>query len=224
MVLGTRRSECGEHSRSSTAISWLTRTIAQKLWLFVGWGCFLISAAFAGPIHDAAKAGDADALAKLLDAGENIEEQTATGETPLISASLAGQTKIVEFLLARHAMIEARNNYGLTPLHAVAYGGHADTAAVLIAHGAAVDDDKNRYHTTPLIVAAEDGHTEIVKLLAGKGAKLEVAEVNGFTALTQALFVEKWETVDVLLAAGATCQPKEILGESLWVDCNKRKK
>ena len=189
-----------------------------------GLSSLLAVSAMANPIHDAARAGDAAAVTRLLDQGVNIEDREATGETPLISAALAGQTQVVELLLSRHAEIEARNNRGLTPLHAAAYGGHADTAATLVGHGAAVNDDRNRYHTTPLIVAAEDGHTDVVKLLIAKGATLDVVEANGFSALTQAWAVYKWDTVDVLLKAGAPCQPKEIVGESWAADCIKRKK
>ena len=184
---------------------------------------FAVSA-MANPLHDAARAGDSEAVTRLLDQGVNIEDREPTGETPLISAALAGQTQVVMLLLDRHAAIEARNDRGLTPLHAAAYGGHIDTVAALIEHGAAVDDNQNRYHTTPLIVAAEDGRTDIVKLLVAKGANLEATEANGFTALTQAWAVYKWDTVDALLAAGAACQPKEIFGELWATECNKRKK
>lgn len=190
----------------------------------VGLSSLFAVSAIANPIHDAARVGDAEAVTRLLDQGVNVEDRNATGETPLISAALAGQTQVVELLLARHAAIEARNNRGLTPLHAAAYGGHPDTVATLIEHGTAVNDDQNRYHTTPLIIAAEDGHTEVVKLLIAKGADLEAVEANGYTALTQAWAVNKWDTVDVLLKAGATCQPKEIIGKSWATECNKRKK
>ena len=53
---------------------------------------------------------------------------------------------------------------------------------------------------------------------------IEAKEANGFTALSQAGSVLHWDTVDVLIQAGAACQPKEIVGEWWWVECNKRKK
>jgi ankyrin repeat protein len=187
-------------------------------------GCLVIGQAFAGPIHQASKTGDIDAVTRLLDQGVSVEDTDATGETPLLSASLAGQTRIVELLLARHADIEARNDRGLTPLHAAAYGGHVETVVALIQHGAKVDDTQNRYKTTALIVASEEGCTEIVKLLLDHGADIEAKEANGFTALTQAGSVWHWDTVDALIQAGAACQPKEIAGEWWWVECNKRKK
>jgi ankyrin repeat protein len=190
----------------------------------VGFSSLFAVSAMANPIHDAARDGDVVVVTSLLNQGVNIEDREPTGETPLISAALAGQTQIVILLLDRHASIDARNDRGLTPLHAAAYGGHVDTVAALIEHGAAVDDNQNRYHTTPLIVAAEDGRTDIVRLLIDKGANIEAAEVNGFTALSQAAAVEKWDTVDVLIKAGAICQPKEVAGEWWWTECNKRRK
>ena len=183
-----------------------------------------IPAAYAGPAHDAARQGDLAALTKLLASGTPVEDRDSTGETPLLSASLAGHAKIVDFLLSQHAKLDARNDRGLTPLDAATYGGHADVAELLIKNGAAVNDANNRYKTTPLIIAAEDGRTELVKLLISNGADLEAAEVNGYSALTQAWAVEKWDTVDVLLAAGANCQPKEIMGSEWFEACTKRKK
>jgi len=196
-----------------------------KTYVWLGWLCsVVVSSAVAAPIHDAANLGDMAAVTQLLAQGADVEERNATGETPLIAAALAGRAEVVDFLLANHAKVDARNDRGLTALHAAAYGDHLKVAIALIDHGAAVDDDQNRYHTTPLIVAAEDGHTDIVKLLVAKGANLEATEVNGFTALSQAGAVEKWETVDFLLKAGAACQPKEVAGEWWWKECNKRRK
>ncbi len=201
-----------------------TGALAMIRFAAIGLGSLFAVSAMANPIHDAARAGNVNVVSNLLNQGVNIEDREPTGETPLISAALAGQTQIVGLLLDRHAAIEARNDRGLTPLHAAAYGGHVDTVAALIEHGAAIDDNQNRYHTTPLIVAAEDGRTDIVRLLIDKGANIEAAEANGFTALSQAGAVEKWDTVDVLIKAGAICQPKEVAGEWWWKECNKRRK
>jgi ankyrin repeat protein len=196
------------------------KAMASMCW--AGW--LMLAPAAAGPLHDAARAGEVAVLAQLLADGASLEERNATGETPLQLAALAGHVSAVELLLAKGAALDARNDRGLTALHAAAYGGHSKIAGLLIDRGAAVNDADNRFHTTPLIVAAEDGHTEVVKLLIAKGADLEAAEANRFTALTQAWAVEKWDTVDALLAAGAKCQPKEIVGELWAMECIKRKK
>ena len=215
----------GESLGISIALRRSTLVVSQRLLAVMGM-CFLfLSSALAAPIHDAARKGDVDGVKQLLDGGGGgLEERDATGETPLISASLAGKTRIVELLLARGAMMEARNNRGLTPLHAAAYGGHLGVAIALIDHGAKVDDAENRYKTTALIIAAEEGHADIVKLLIDKGAKLEMTEVNGFTALTQAGGFWHWEAVTVLIQAGAACQRKEIVGDWWWAECNRRRK
>ena len=41
---------------------------------------------------------------------------------------------------------------------------------------------------------------------------------------SQAGAVKEWDTVDVLIKAGAICQPKEVAGEWWWKECNKRRK
>jgi uncharacterized protein len=183
---------------------------------------FGISAAFAGPLHDAAKQGDADQVRQLLDQGAAVAEPDQAGESALLIAALAGHADIIALLLERGADIESRNKGGLTALHAAAYGGHVEVVELLIERGADVNATKNFYHMAPLHAAAEEGHKEVVELLLAHGADIEAKERNGYTPLTQAGWRQYWDTASLLIKAGATCQPADLVGDWLFEECTKR--
>lgn len=173
----------------------------------------------AGPLHDAASAGDVTAVKSLLDAGADRDSKDKNGETPLNLAILAGHDDVALMLLEAGASVEARNRGGFTPLHAAAYAGAPDIAAALLDRGADVNDRRNKAGVTPLSVAAEQGNAEVAKVLLDHGAGIEVAEQNGYTPLTRALWRNQDKVIALLQAAGARCQPVEILGEPTYSKC-----
>ncbi|MDJ0942638.1 MAG: ankyrin repeat domain-containing protein [Kiloniellales bacterium] len=183
---------------------------------------FAIATAQAGPLHEAARNGDAEAAKRAVDAGAELEEADASGEPPLLIAALAGKKEVVRLLLDAGANVNAANKGGLTALHAASYGGHAAVVRLLIARGALVNDSKNFYRMSPLHAAAEEGHAEVVALLLDAGAEIEAKERNGYTPLTQAGWREYWDAAELLMKAGATCQPADLVGDWLHQECSKR--
>jgi uncharacterized protein len=183
---------------------------------------FGISVALAGPLHDAAKSGDVDEAKQLLDQGAALAEPDQAGEPALLIAALNGHADVIALLLDRGADVNVRNKGGLTALHAAAYGGHVDLVELLIERGAPVNESENLYHMSPLHAAAEEGHTEVVELLMAKGADIEAKERNGYTPLTQAGWRQYWDTAGLLMKAGATCQPADLVGDWLFQECTKR--
>ncbi len=183
---------------------------------------FAASPALAGPLHDAAETGDAAKARQLLDQGVAVEAPNTAGEPALLIAALAGWTEVVTALLDHGADVHARNKGGLTALHAASYGGHLETVRLLIERGAEVNQTDNFYTMSPLHAAAEEGRTQVVALLLANGAVVEAKERNGYTPLTQAGWREYWETAGLLIKAGATCQPADLVGDWLHTECNKR--
>jgi ankyrin repeat protein len=173
---------------------------------------FFAGSAFAGPLHDAARAGDLEKVRALIDQGATIDAQSERGETPLILAILEGHADVVELLIARGADVMARNERGLTPLHAAAYSGNVELARFLLDHGAALEDRANVSGATPLMEAAEQNHVGVAELLMARGADVSIPDRDGFTPLTQAWAKKRTEMVRLLKQHGATCQPVEILG------------
>ncbi len=182
-----------------------------------------MSAAWAGPLHDAAKDGDVARAKQLIEQGANVAEPDESGEPPLLIASLNGHADVVTLLLERGSDIEIRNKGGLTALHAAAYGGSLEVVELLVAKGAAINDQKNFYHMSPLHAAAEEGHADIVAFLLAQKAEVEATERNGYTPLSQAGWREHWDAADLLIKAGAVCQKADLVGQRLYDECSKRK-
>ncbi len=196
-------------------------------------GRFLIAAGFAlgtgvlsagaEPIHDAARNGDVGKLQQLLETGASVEANNSSKETPLMIAALAGKHSAVRLLLKHGADAQSRNNRGMTPLHAAAFSGSLDTVSLLLEAGADINDNTNFFKISPLHAAAEENHVAVLKQLVKNGANVEAQEKHGYTALSRAGWKENWAIVDVLISAGGLCQPKEMVGDWLWTECNKRK-
>ena len=181
--------------------------------------------AVAGPLHDAARAGDRALLAQLLRDGANIDEQDETGETALIAAALAGNGKVIDQLLVAGADASIRDNNGLSVLHAAAAGGDAEGVHLLLGEAyhsqrVDIDDKENERGITPLIAAVEASEGDIVAYLVSLGADKEIVDKDGSTALTIAGKKDHDKIVTLLLRVGAACQ--EI--DPTWkVECDKRR-
>lgn len=177
----------------------------------------------AGPLHDAAKNGDLQAVKSMLSQEFDLAAPDSAGEPPLLLAALAGHADVTAFLLERGADIETRNKGGLTALHAAAYAGKLDVVMLLVSKGAAINDASNFYRMSPLHAAAEEGHGDVVAFLLANKADIEAKERNGITPLSQAGWREHWDVAQLLLNAGAACQDAAIVGEWLHGECIKRK-
>jgi ankyrin repeat protein len=132
----------------------------------------------------AARAGDARAVRRALDAGAAIEARDADGRTPVLLATLARHVPTVRLLIDRGANVNAQDRQrdsafllasaqGLTEIVRATLGAGADVAST------------NRYGGTGLIPACERGHLETVRLLLS--TPIDVNHVNdlGWTALLE---------------------------------------
>jgi ankyrin repeat protein len=185
----------------------------------------LPASAIAGPLHDAARAGDRDLVAKLLKGGADINAQDETGETALFAGALAGESKIVDMLLVFGADASIRNDRGMTAVHAAAWGGVPEAVSVLVGDAKFsaridLDDHDNKFGVTPLIIAVEENHGLLVAHLIGLGADLEITERHGYTALTRAAYKGHEEIITMLLRSGAQCQE---IDPAWFKDCSARK-
>jgi ankyrin repeat protein len=73
-----------------------------------------IGTALAGPIHDAAKAGDVAKVRQLLANGAKVDARAKSGRTPLHWAARGGHADVVKALLAAGAKVDARDKDGWT--------------------------------------------------------------------------------------------------------------
>jgi hypothetical protein len=94
------------------------------------------AAAVAGdtPLHDAAVVGNAGRVARLVDAGADVNVRNSAGETPLDLAAASGSGKAVQTLLDRGADDSVLDNEGRTPLYWGARSGQPTVIAALLRH------------------------------------------------------------------------------------------
>jgi ankyrin repeat protein len=155
------------------------------------------------PLLFAARVGDLDAGAHLLDGGADVNDTTPGGISALVMAAHSGNGRFAAFLVDRGADVN-RGAAGYTALHAAVLRGDLDLVKVLVAHGADVratlqKGTPSRYYSkdyafnedlvgaTPLWLAARFGEPEIARALVAAGADARPALPDGTTALMAAI-------------------------------------
>lgn len=141
---------------------WITVVLAGML--------FVSAPALAGPLHDAARSGDAAAVEQLIAGGADVNEKDAGLNTALHWAADNGHLEVVRVLIAKGADIDARDMDNGTPLIRATREKRTEAAGFLIARGAGVN------LLTSLGVSALDnaidfGLTEVTEKLKNAGAK-----------------------------------------------------
>ncbi len=167
---------------------------------------FLISQlAACASLHDAAGAGNINAVRSMLDKGADVNAKDYNGFTPLHLTASMGHTETARLLIERGADINAKDKHGYAPLHWAVENGDIETTKYLIEHGA--DINANKYNTdgssymeTPLHLAAQLDNTEIVKLLIKHGSNIDIKSLLG-TPLAIARKHKKYETVEIIREA-----------------------
>jgi len=174
-----------------------------------------------------ARAGNDTAVRALLARGAAVNARESThNQTALMWAAAQLHPQVVHALLERGADVRARSreytqtvtsevtqragretlNYtvprgGMTALLFAARSGDADSARLLVAAGADVNDALPD-GASALIVAAHSGHRQVAIALLEAGANPN-ADGVGFTALHAAVLRSDVELVKALLARGA---------------------
>jgi ankyrin repeat protein len=151
----------------------------------------------------AARQGDVETAAALLDGGANVNDASAAGTSALVTAAHSDHAPLARFLLSRGADPNAADA-GYTALHAAVLRGNLELVKTLLEHGA--DPNAAVRHGTPgrrlsadyslrhqmlgangLWLAARFGHPEIMRALAAAGANAKVVTSDGTTALKAAM-------------------------------------
>jgi ankyrin repeat protein len=132
---------------------------------------------------------------QLLDERPALLNLPDNGNTPLHCAAVLGRTRIAERLIRRGAALEARDFAGATPLRRGAGfipgvgHGHADTAALLLRHGANLDA-RNNWNDTPVAVGLATPAVAEVMLAHGAPLTIHAAAALGRGEAVAALLEE----------------------------------
>lgn len=181
-------------------------------------------------LFDSIKAGDAAAVASILDAQPAlVDALDDAGLNAFTVAKYNRKDDIAALLLARGAKLDVHSaamtgdelrlrallgenislaasfsHDGWTPLHLAAFFGHLDCARLLIEAGAPVNEcGKNPMANMPLHAAVAGRKVDIVVLLLENGAGVNARQHGGWTPLHDAAQNNDANIVHVLIGAGA---------------------
>ena len=163
------------------------------------------------PILSAARTGSLDTVRSLVRHGADINaRETLRGQTALMWAVAEDHAAVAQTLLELGADVHARSTgagtvrsgaldadqrapervtVGFTPLLFAARQGALDTARVLVAAGADVNEQGPR-GSNPLLIATRNHHYELAAFLVARGADPDAADAGGATALHAAVRAE----------------------------------
>jgi ankyrin repeat protein len=162
-------------------------------------------------LHIAATRGHSEMVKFLLDKGADAKVKDSKDLTPLLCAIPTGKIDIIEMLINAKSDLKATDTeFKNTALHTAALMGFKDICALLITNKAEVNA-KNLMQKTPLHLAAtgfyplkstfEPKLVETAQLLVENGADLQAIDVNGNTALHDAVLRGRKVMVQFLINA-----------------------
>lgn len=130
----------------------------------------------------AAAAGDAEAVARLLELGFDVDTRDRHGATALLHASGGGYLSSVDVLLAAGADTTLAADTGITPLAAAIHARHGHVVTRLLEHGAPLEQALPG-GSTVLMLAAALGYPDRVGQLLDAGAHADARDKQGRNAL-----------------------------------------
>jgi cytochrome c2 len=133
------------------------------------------TSALAGPVFDAAKAGDTETLVQLLDDGADVNEPNIM--PPLQIAAFNGHVEVLELLIERGADLDATSTMFGTALHAAAKRGYAEAIEVMIKAGAD-PNSRSKDQFTPLMETSVHGHARAASALIEGRADIDAIGVG----------------------------------------------
>ncbi|MBU1233277.1 MAG: ankyrin repeat domain-containing protein [Proteobacteria bacterium] len=143
------------------------------------------------------------------------EEEKRYTELQLMAVDMArcGDTAELEKMLIAGLPINLCDTKGNSLLMLAAYNDQAETASMLLKHGAEVDR-RNDHGQTPLGGVAFKGNMALVSLLLEAGADINADNGGGKTPLMFAAMFGHREVVEHLLEQGADPDSQTLLGIS----------
>eukprot|EP00051_Salpingoeca_urceolata_P019923 m.294560 g.294560 ORF g.294560 m.294560 type:complete len:1550 (+) comp19504_c0_seq2:170-4819(+) len=144
------------------------------------------------------------------------------GLDDLLVAAERGDTRtVVEILNTQQCDVNCRDVAGYTPLHYAASGGHQDTVALLLEHGADVNAVQPTKGQTPLHCACNSGHVAVVQRLLQRPEA-----INSINSTTKHMMctplhccafsgaTHSVEIAELLLAHGALVDQRDTAGQT----------
>lgn len=175
-------------------------------------------------LHVAAAAGEAEAVAELMEMGADAASADARGKTPLdvarekgnkevvdilqrwelvMTAARRGDLQNLQLLLSKRTGLRGRDQYGLTALHMAAIKGHCDVIALLAGSSCMDIECEDVEGHRPLHLAVEGGCADAVDLLLDMGADVHAKTKRDATPLQMAETMGYDDIAQLLRSRGA---------------------
>jgi ankyrin repeat protein len=164
----------------------------------------------ATPLQRAADLGNSRMASTLIAAGANVNARGPEGRTALFFAG-GHRLDLMQLLIEKGADVNARDAEGDSPLDEAVWIGSLDATAVLLAHGAHVDEPQTTSGATPINEAAYRGHANVVRYLLQFHPDLGIPDKRGYGPLDNAIRMGKEDCALLLipLASGPFEKPME---------------
>lgn len=183
---------------------------------------------------DAIRAGNREAVERLLLLDPSLIHAAENGLSPVLvaayhlephladfladkkvaltvfeAAAVGRATHLVRLLARQPELVNAFADDGFQPLGLASFFGHLEAAEYLVRAGASVNTSANNsLGATPLQSAVAGNHTDIVRMLIKNGANPNVRERGGYTPMHVAADNGNAEIIQLLIFAGADLQAK----------------
>ena len=172
------------------------------------------------PLFYAANANQPKTVKFLHSLGADIEEPDDEGMTPLMDSAFLGNLGSVTALLELGASTAGWDKkHGCSAFLGTARGyGHAgkqdECMALLLAHGADVNEQSLTGTTALMYLAKQSWSSPDMKLLLAAGANLRITDFEGDTALHIAVHMNNYTCTKTLLEAGANPNARCSIGNT----------
>jgi ankyrin repeat protein len=151
-------------------------------------------------LFEAARKGDATAVAALLDQGADVNTKFRYGTTALFKAAERGNTEVVKLLLARGADASVKDTfYGATAMTWALDGKHVEVVQALLEKDAGSVDEV-------LMTGVREGNLSLVNIAVAKGGLKPETLTSALVAATGD--EKKPEIAEILKKAGAIPPPE----------------
>jgi ankyrin repeat protein len=141
----------------------------------------------------------------ILKYNPNLDDQDEYGETALMHAVNNGQLSMIKKLIEIGSNLNLQNSKGQTALMLAACKNQPEILSVLMASGANPNITNNK-GDTPLMFVIEQ--SEMLKRMISNSTDLEITDIFGQTVLYLACHNGHYESVKILLDAGAQSEPR----------------
>ena len=147
------------------------------------------------PLQYAAHANDLHLISILLAAGARIDANAVH------VAAAESHLDVLHLLIEKGADVNIRDAQGAAPLDDAIWNESLDAIAILLAHGARVNEANSQTGATPLNEAAYRGAAPVIRYLLQFQPDLGISDKRGYTALDNALRKGHEDCAVLLLAA-----------------------